>query len=186
MAEFKGEEMQMDKIENEKCPMCQKDSLMLYESEQDIPYFGKVFIFGMNCSSCGYKQSDVEAESQKEGCKYEFTVENSKDLNVRVVKSSEATIKIPQLKMSVEPGVASEGFVSNIEGVLQRFKKILEAERDAADEDDVRKKAKNLLKKLWRVECGDEQLKIIVEDTSGNSAIISEKAVVTKLKGSKK
>src|SRR3989338_7441771 len=124
MAEFKGE----------KCPMCQKDSLMLYESEQDIPFFGKVFIFGMNCSSCGYKQSDVEAEKQKEGCKYEFIVESSKDLNVRVVKSSEATIKIPQLKMSVEPGVAADGFVSNLEGVLQRFKKILEVERDAADE----------------------------------------------------
>ena len=126
-------EQKMDKIENEKCPMCQKNSLVLYETEQDIPFFGKVFIFGMNCSSCGYKQSDVEAEKQKEGCKYEFIVE-----------------------------------------------------RDAADEEDVRKKAKNLLKKLWRVECGDEQLKIVLEDPSGNSAIISEKAVVTKIKGSKK
>lgn len=186
MAKSEASESKVNKINDEKCPMCQNNTLMLYESEQDIPYFGKVFIFGMSCSSCGYKQSDVEAESQKEGCKYGFTVENSKDLNVRVVKSSEATIKIPQLKMSVEPGVASEGFVSNIEGVLQRFKRILEAERDAADEDDVRKKAKNLLKKLWRVECGDEPLKIIIEDPSGNSAIISEKAVVTKLKGSKK
>ena len=173
-------------INNEKCPMCSNDSLALYETEQDIPFFGKVFLFGMNCSSCGYKQSDVECESQKDPCKYEFTVENSKDLNVRIVKSSEATIRIPQLKMSVEPGVASEGFVSNIEGVLQRFKKILEAERDAADEDDVRKKAKNLLKRLWHVECGDESLKIIIEDPSGNSAVISDKAVVTKLKGSKK
>ena len=88
--------------------------------------------------------------------------------------------------MEVEPGVASDGYVSNIEGVLQRFKKILEAERDTADEDDVRKKAKNLLKKLWKVECGDEELKIIIEDPSGNSAIISEKTIITSLKGKKK
>src|SRR3989338_11512009 len=186
MNKKENSEAPMDTIDNEICPMCQNKALTLYETEQDIPYFGKVFIFGMNCSSCGYKQSDVEAEAQKEGSKYEFTVENTKDLSVRVVKSSEATIKIPGLKMSVEPGVASEGFVSNIEGILQRFKKILEVERDAADEDDVRKKAKNLLKKLWRVECGDDPLKIVLEDPSGNSAIISEKAVVTKLKGSKK
>ena len=173
-------------INGETCPMCVNKSLTLYETEQDIPYFGKVFLFGMNCSSCGYKQSDVESASQKDPSKYEFTVENSKDLSVRIVKSSEATIKIPQLKMSVEPGVASEGFVSNIEGVLQRFKKILESERDAADEEDVRKKAKNLLKKLWKVECGDEPLKIVIEDPSGNSAIVSEKAVLSQLKGSKK
>ena len=49
----------------------------------------------------------------------------------------------------------------------------------------MRKKAKNLLKKLWKVECGDEQLKIVIEDPSGNSAIVSERAVVSKMKGKK-
>ena len=176
----------MEKIENEKCPMCQENKLALLEDEQDIPYFGKVFIFSMTCSGCGYRVSDVEASDPKEPCKIEFTLENSKDLNVRIVRSSEASIKIPQLKMSVDPGVGAEGFVSNVEGVLQRFKKVLESERDTADEDDVRKKAKNLLKKLWKAECGDETLKIIIEDPSGNSAIVSEKAVVSKLSSGKK
>jgi zinc finger protein len=176
----------MDKIENEKCPVCFKDTLTLIEDEQDIPHFGNVFIMSMNCSSCGYKISDIESEQTHEPCKYEFTIENSKDLNIRVVKSGEATIKIPSLKMSVEPGVASEGYVSNVEGILQRFKKILESERDSAEEPEVRKKAKNLLKKLWKVECGDEPCKVIIEDPSGNSAIISEKSIVTGLKGSKK
>ena len=178
----------IEKIDNEKCPMCQKKTLTLYETEQDVPHFGKVFLFGMQCSNseCNYRQSDVEVEKQAEPCKIEFTVNNPKDLNTRVVKSSEATIKIPQLKMEVEPGVASDGYVSNIEGVLERFKKILEAERDTAEEDDTRKKAKNLLKKLWKVECGDEELKIIIEDPSGNSAVISEKAVLSSLKGKKK
>lgn len=175
----------MDKIDNEPCPMCHNNSLTLIEDEQDIPYFGKVFIFSMTCSSCGYRVSDVEASDPKEPCKIEFNIESGKDLTVRVVRSSEASIKIPGLKMSMDPGVGAEGFVSNIEGILQRFKKILEAERDTADEDDVRKKAKNLLKKLWKVECGDEQLKIIIEDPSGNSAIVSEKAIISKMKGKK-
>ncbi len=178
----------MEKIENEKCPMCQKDTLTLYETEQDIPFCGKVFLFGMTCSNteCNYKQHDVELEKQGEPSKIEFTIQNSKDLNVRIVKSSEATVKVPQLKMEVEPGVACDGYVSNVEGVLQRFKSILEAERDTADEDTVRKKAKNLLKKLWKVECGDEELKIVIEDPTGNSSIISDKAVITPLKGKKK
>lgn len=176
----------MDKIDNEMCPVCSEKKATLIEDEQDIPHFGKIFIFSINCSGCGYKVSDIESEQQKEGCTYEFTVKSTKDLSVRVVKSGEATVKIPQMKMSVEPGVASEGYVSNIEGLLQRFKKILESERDSADEDDVRKKAKNLLKKLWKVECGEEELKILIDDPSGNSAIISDKAIITKLKGKKK
>lgn len=180
--------LKLDTIENEKCPMCQKDTLMLYETEQDIPYFGKVFIFGMQCKNteCNYKQNDVEAEKQGKASKIEFTIENSKDLNVRVVKGSEATVKIPQMKMSVEPGIASDGYVSNIEGVLKKFKHILEVERDATDEDSIRKKAKNLLKKLWKVECGDEKLMMIIEDPSGNSAIISEKTIISNLNGKKK
>ena len=188
MLKSKKEEPKMDKIDNEKCPMCYKNTLTLYETEQDIPYFGKVFLFGMNCNNkeCNYKQNDVELEKQGESSKIEFTVMNSKDLNTRLVKSSTATVKVPQLKMSVEPGVASDGYVSNIEGLLQRFKKILEDERDTADDNDIRKKAKNLLKKLWRVECGDEILKIVIEDPSGNSAIISEKAVVSSFKSKKK
>ncbi|MBS3175226.1 ZPR1 zinc finger domain-containing protein [Candidatus Woesearchaeota archaeon] len=175
----------MEKIDNELCPFCGEKKMTLIEDEQDIPYFGKTFIMSMNCAGCGYKVSDVEAAEQKEPSRYEFTVKSTKDLSVRIVKSSEGSIKIPQLKMSVDPGVGSEGFVSNIEGILQRFKKILEAERDAADDEDVRKKAKNLLKKLWKVECGDEELKVIIEDPSGNSAIISDKAVITSLKKKK-
>ena len=137
-------------------------------------------------TECNYKQNDVEAEKQGEPSKIEFTVENTKDLNVRLVKGSEATVRIPQLKMSVEPGIASDGYVSNVEGVLQKFKHILEVERDTADEDTIRKKAKNLLKRLWKVECGDEKLTVIIEDPSGNSAIISEKTIISSLKGKKK
>lgn len=172
----------MEKIENEKCPLCLKNTLTLIEDEQDVPYFGKVFIFSMNCSECGYRQSDVECAETREGSRYEFTIESKNDLNVRVVKSGGAVVRIPGLKTNIEPGIASEGYVSNMEGVLERVKKVLEGERDSAEDADVRKKAKNLLKRLWKVENGDEKLKIIIEDKSGNSAIISEKAIVKKIK----
>ena len=131
----------MDKLEKQNCPVCGEAKLTLIEDEKDIPYFGKTYIFSMKCDGCNYAQSDIETEEKKDPCKIEFTVENKKDLSVRIVKSSDATVKIPQLKMDVTPGVASEGYVSNIEGLLERFKKILESERDNADDEDVRKKA---------------------------------------------
>lgn len=172
----------MEKLENQHCPFCHKKALTLTQEETDIPYFGKTFIFSMNCSNCNYKKSDVEAADLKEPIKITFTIESQKDLNVRVVKSSAAAVKIPQMRMDVRPGPASNGFITNAEGILNQFEKIIEEERDNAEDDKVKKHAKNLLKKLRKVKWGDIPLKIVIEDPTGNSAIISDKAVVEKLK----
>ena len=153
------------------------------EDEMDMPYFGKVYVFSMDCTSCDFYKSDIETEERKDPCELTFTVENEEDLKVRVVKSSEASIKISQLRMSVEPGPNSNGYISNVEGLLNRFKKILEDQRDNADDKTVRKKAKNLLKKIRKVEYGEVPLKIVITDKSGNSAIISEKTKIKKIKG---
>jgi zinc finger protein len=176
----------MDKLENQPCPVCHKKSLTLSEEEMDIPYFGKTYLFSMACTNCRYSKSDVEAEETKEPCRITFEVQKEEDMKVRVVKSSEASIKIPQLRMSMESGPASDGWISNIEGLITRFEKIIEDERDVAEEDDVKKTAKNLLKKIRKVKLGEIPVKIIIEDQTGNSAIISDRAVVEKMKAKTK
>ncbi|MBS3149376.1 ZPR1 zinc finger domain-containing protein [Candidatus Woesearchaeota archaeon] len=174
----------MEELNQEICPFCLNKTLILREELIDIPYFGKTYVFSMSCqdSDCNYFKADVEAEEKKDPCKITFTIKKEDDLSIRVVKSSEATVKVPQLRMSVTPGPSSNGYVSNVEGILNRFKKILEDERDLSDDDSVRKHAKNLLKKLWKVKTGDMELKIVIEDPSGNSAILSKDVVVEKLK----
>ncbi len=174
----------MEKLEGQKCMFCGKKTLTLLQDELDIPYFGRVMAFSMHCinAACKYSKSDVEAIELRDPCKITFEVNSKEDLNVRVIKSSSATIKVPALKMNVRPGPASDGFVSNIEGMLKRFKKVIESTRDNTDDDKEKKSAKNLLKKLWKMECGDIPFKIVIEDPSGNSGIISDKAKVEKLK----
>ena len=174
----------MEELSEQLCPFCQNKTLVLREDLIDIPYFGKTYVFSMTCqdSDCNYFKADVEAEEKKDPCKITFVVKKEDDLNIRVVKSSEATVKIPQLRMSVTPGPASNGYVSNVEGILNRFRKILEDERDLSDDDTARKHAKNLLKKLWKIKQGDMELKIVIEDPSGNSAILSKDVIVEKLK----
>ncbi len=176
----------MEELKGQQCMFCGKKTLTLLQDEIDIPFFGKTFSFSMKCSSCTFFKSDVEAATMKDPCKITFTTENKKDLDVRIVKSSSAHVKVPTLKMDMRPGPASEGFVSNVEGILKRFKKIIENVRDNSDDSSERKSAKNLLKKLWKIECGDLPVKIVIEDPTGNSGIISEKATVEKLKGKKK
>ena len=161
------------------CPMCQTKNLTLTESTSEVPFFGKLFLFGMHCSHCHYHKSDVEAAERKEPAKYTFEVQGKEDLNVRVVRSSEGIVKIPYVG-TLEPGVNAEGFITNIEGLLTRFKKQIETLRDTAEEEDDKNAAKNLLKKLQNVLWGTEKLKIIIEDLTGNSAIVSERAVRSK------
>src|SRR3990172_1999747 len=169
-----------DSLPGQPCPMFGKKELTLTEAESEVPYFGKIFVFSMHCSACHYHKADIEAAEQKEPARYTFEVNGKDDMSVRVVRSSEGIIKIPHVG-SIEPGPNAEGFVTNIEGVIEKFKKQIEVLRDTAEDDDDRKKAKNMLKKLQNVLWGSEKLKIIIEDPSGNSAIVSDKAVRQKL-----
>ncbi len=175
----------MDKAPNsmkgQPCPICFKKTLTLLEEEIEVPYFGKVFLFSMSCSSCKFHKADIETEEKKEPAKYTIDVDSEKDMKIRIVKSSEATVKIPHMT-TIEPGSAAEGYITNIEGLLNRVKQQLESVRDNEEDDALKKKAKNMLKKLTKAMWGQEKLKLIIEDPSGNSAIISDKAVKAKLK----
>jgi zinc finger protein len=168
-------------IHGETCPFCHQKTLTLMEAETDVPYFGKTYIFAMDCSNCKYHKSDVEsAEESREPVKFTLDIDSEEDMKIRIVKSSNATVKIPHIG-NIEPGETSNGYITNVEGVLQRMKKIVESVRDDSDDEGDKKKAKNMVKKLIRVMWGQEKQKLIIEDPTGNSAIISEKAVKSKL-----
>ena len=174
----------MEKIPNtmkgQVCPMCRKKTLTLMEEEIEVPYFGKVHLFSMSCSNCKFHKADVEAEEKKEPSRYTIDIDSEKDMQIRIVKSSEATVKIPHIT-TIESSGSSEGYITNVEGLLNRVKKQIEVIRDNEEDPSLKKKAKNMLKKLTKVMWGQEKLKIIIEDPNGNSTIISEKAKKTKL-----
>ncbi|MFT4261292.1 MAG: ZPR1 zinc finger domain-containing protein [Candidatus Woesearchaeota archaeon] len=165
-------------LEGERCPFCLKNTLTLRQAERDVPYFGKLILFSMNCEdeNCDYFVSDVEAEESKGKVKCSFTVESEDDLKVRVIKSSTAKITIPRIT-TIEPTDNSSGYVTNIEGILNRVKKQIENVRDTSDDNAEKKKAKNLIKKLTKILWGQESITISLEDPHGNSSIISEKTV---------
>lgn len=170
----------MEKIEKEKCPVCGEKALELIERETEVPYFGKVFLYSMTCGKCRYHKADVEVAEKKEPCRCSIKISSEQDMKIRIVKSSEAVVKIPHIT-TIEPGASSQGYVTNVEGLLNRVKHEIEFIRDNAEDDGDKQKAKNLLKKLINVMWGKGKLKIIIEDPSGNSAIISEKAKTEKL-----
>ena len=170
----------MPEITGQECPFCREKKVTLREEEVEIPYFGRLYIFSMECAACGSRKADVEPVEKKEPCKYTLEVDSDEDMNIKIVKSGAATLKIPHV-ITIEPGPASEGYVTNVEGLLERVKKIIESAAESEEDEATKKKARNLIKKLNKVILGREKLKIIIEDQTGNSAIISDKAQKSKL-----
>ncbi|MEW5897223.1 MAG: ZPR1 zinc finger domain-containing protein [Nanoarchaeota archaeon] len=170
----------MPELSGQKCSFCNENKLTLREEEIEIPYFGRVFVLSMECAACGYRKADVEPAEKKEPCRYTLEMTSENDLNIKIIKSGEATVKIPHV-ITIEPGPAADGYITNVEGLLERVKKQIQDSVEGEEDPRLKNKAKNLLKKLSRALVGREPLKIIIEDESGNSAIVSDKAQKSKL-----
>jgi len=163
-----------DVIEGEMCPFCSKNAMTLTQAEREVPYFGMVYVFSMDCKNCKYHKADLECENSGKPIKQTITIESEADLKIRVVRSSNGTIKIPHIG-SIEPGETSNGYVTNVEGVINRLKHQIETYKENTDDKAEQKKCKNLLKKIMKVMWGQESVKLIIEDPTGNSAIVSDK-----------
>jgi zinc finger protein len=174
-----------DVIEGQECPVCHQKTAVLTEQERQIPFGDKevtVYLFSLTCQNeeCKYHTSDLEFAEQQEPVRYTIEVDSEEDMKIRIVKSAEAVVKIPHI-ITIESGPQSQGYITNIEGLLKRVQNIIEQARDNAEDEEDRKKAKNLLKKILDIMWGREKQKIIIEDKTGNSAIISPKAVKSKI-----
>jgi len=90
------------------------------------------------------------------------------------------------LKIKIEPGVNAEGFVSNVERLLNDVMQTLEDNKEMEEDNSKRKKYRNLIDEVLDVKEGRKKTTLIIEDLTGNSAIISEKAVKEVLKGKRK
>ena len=96
------------------------------------------------------------------------------DLNMHVVKSGTATVNIPEFGATITPGPYSEGYISNVEGVLGKIEDALTFMLSSA-------KGKTLLrgeKMLKKIRAAREQkpnFTFALKDPFGNSALVSSK-----------
>ena len=160
------------------CPVCKvKGSLELKTKTEKIPYFGEVMESTVQCAECGFKHSDVICLEAKEPVKYTLKIDKNK-MNKRVVKSQSATITIPELGLKVEPGPQSQGFVSNVEGILERFDKAVKTALSWAEDETSKQNAQKILEEIEGIKNGNHKATLIIEDPFGHSLIEDDDAVV--------
>lgn len=156
------------------CPTCGAELIFRWQPDE-IPHFDEIMYISATCE-CGFRYADTLILSEQEPVRYELTISSPEDLNARVVRSTSGTIRVPELGIDIEPGPASESFVTNAEGVLERIKSIVKMTRKWTDDEVKLKRIDEVLNTIEGAKSGDARLTIIIEDPFGNSAILSERA----------
>ena len=108
------------------CPVCAGvGQVNMIAHIDEIPYFGEHTQVTLMCHDCGWRQTDfIPAEGKKAGA-WSIVIDTEEKLRARVVRSSSCTVVLPELDLQVNPGTSATGYVSNVEGVLNRFQEII-------------------------------------------------------------
>lgn len=159
---------------NGPCAACGEECEYVYQTET-IPYFSDILIVSSQCPACGYRYANTQLLREGEPARFTFRVESADDLSVRVVRSMNATLRIPDFGVEIDPGPACEGFVTNVEGVLDRILSVVLGVLTWAEGPE-RDRAEFLKSEIMDARAGAIPFTLIVEDPTGNSAIVSDRA----------
>ncbi len=164
-----------------KCPACGIEGVAKsIMKEIEIPHFGNVLETTLLCPSCGFRHSDVIALEQNDPAKYVLEI-NKNNLSIRVVRSQSATVTIPEVGVKVEPGPKSEGYVTNVEGMLTRFEDAVIKALNLFEDETSQINAKKTLAQIQELKKGNGTATLIILDPFGQSNIVSEKAEVLEI-----
>ena len=177
----------MDKVERDgkiqevklgDCPICGGNgTLKALQYIHEIPYFGKVMESTIICEKCGYRNADVMILEERAPKLYTVRVEEGRGLFTRVIRSKSGTIELDEVGIKIEPGPAAQGFVTNVEGVIERVKETLLMARNFKEEDgdeSAVERIDELLSYIEEVREGKKPITVRVMDPFGNSALIGE------------
>tara|TARA_X000000368_G_C23051690_1_gene721736 strand:+ start:1776 stop:2378 length:603 start_codon:yes stop_codon:yes gene_type:complete len=164
------------------CPICFSDgTLKMIAHSSEIPYFGEHTQITMVCEGCGWKVTDfIPADGKKPGA-WSLVVDSEGHMNTRVVRSSSCTIRIGELGLEVSPGGSSTGYVSNIEGVLNRFEDAVGTIRRQSERDnegaEILARCDEMLASIESVRKGEASVTLELLDPVGHSQILHEDAI---------
>ncbi len=155
-----------------RCPRCGEE-IVISEYLYNAPLVGMVILASSKCDRCGYTYRNVRAAESLGPQRLKLYVDDPDDLNILVVRASSASIYIPEFGISIEPGPASEGFITTVEGILNRILNVLKIL--ARDEEVDPRKLSKVESDLRNALEGRRAFTLIIRDPDGVSRIISDK-----------
>lgn len=142
------------------------------QTEYQVEHFGGVLFSVAACQKCGYKHTDVISLANREPVALTGKINSVEDLNIRVIKSGTATVSIPEFKAMITPGPYSEGYITNVDGVLDRIEDALIFMLASAKGARLRKGEK-ILERIRAAKERKPRFTLIIKDPLGNSGLVS-------------
>lgn len=158
-----------------RCPSCDSESMATSQTQYEVEHFGAVLLSVLTCQKCGYKHTDVITLTEQQPIALTAKISSVEDLKIRVIKSGTATVKIREFKASITPGPYGEGYISNVEGILDRVEDALTFMLASAKGRRLAKGEK-MLKRIRAAKDTRPNFTLVIKDPFGNSAIASPNA----------
>lgn len=152
------------------CPLCGEETFYVAEFTYKTPFFDEILVISGKCIKCGYRFFDTYNIKSHKPVRFILKVKEITDLNSLVIKSQTAIITIPELGISIEPGIASSPYITTIEGILYRVLETLEAYQE--ENRETYEKTREIIKDAIE---GKIAFTFILEDAFGNSLIIPKR-----------
>jgi zinc finger protein len=146
--------------------------MLTSQTQYEVEHFGSVLLSVLTCAKCGYKHTDVITLTERGPIALAAKINLNEDLNMRVIKSGTATISIPEFGATITPGPYSEGYISNVEGILDRIQDALMFMLSSAKGKRLRK-GERMLKQFRFAKESKPNFTLVLKDPFGNSAIVS-------------
>ena len=107
-----------------KCPVCNGGILTISNNVHDLPDGDKMMIIKFECDKCNFFKNDIIplTTNLQPGIMI-LHVNNVEDLKSKIYRSPTGKLEIPELELLVEPGPQSQFYYTNVEGILDRFKR---------------------------------------------------------------
>ena len=160
------------------CIICGFDKgLNMLAHTEEIAYFGEHTQVTLTCPGCGWRQTDFIPAEAREGSCQTYRIDSVRDLQVRIIRGSACTVRLVELDLEVRPGSHSTGYVSNIEGVLNRFQDVIDmVERQATVEgnEEAISELSELTEAMLEIREGGRVATLEFLDPHGHSMIMTE------------
>jgi len=156
------------------CPEC-KGKAVMTELVKEIPFFGKTLFSNLRCTECSFNLNDVSSDEERKPIRYTVKITSEKDLSVKIVKSSTSTVFVPEIGARIEPTVNSQGYFTNIEGLLNKIEEALSFTAFEEKEKDAQKVKEKITKTINDAKDVKFPFEVIVEDPFGNGALLGKK-----------
>ncbi len=160
------------------CVICGFDGgLSMLAHTEEIAYFGEHTQVTLTCPSCGWRQTDFIPAEAREGSCQSYHIDSSDDLQIRIIRGSACTVRLIELDLEVRPGSHSTGYVSNIEGVLNRFQEVIDMvarQAGAEDNQDAISELASLTEAMLEIRQGQRGVTLEFLDPHGHSLILAD------------